>query len=68
LQYGIGELTHTLIQQDLVDELRFLVFPVAVGKGQRIFETFDKTPLKLIETKTFNTGVLALHYQPVKNS
>jgi dihydrofolate reductase len=68
LQYGIGELTHTLIQQGLVDELRFLVFPVAVGNGQRIFETFDKTPLKLLETKTFNTGVLALHYQPVKNS
>ncbi len=67
LQYGIGELTHTLIQQGLVDELRFLVFPVAVGNGQRIFETFDKTALKLLETKTFKTGVLALHYQPVKN-
>jgi dihydrofolate reductase len=68
LQYGIGELTHTLIQQGLVDELRFLVFPVAIGSGQRIFETFDKTALKLLETKTFKTGVVALHYQPVKNN
>jgi dihydrofolate reductase len=67
LQYGIGELTHTLIQQGLVDELRFLIFPVAIGRGQRIFETFDKTALKLLETKTFKTGVVALHYQPVKN-
>lgn len=67
LQYGIGELTHTLIQQGLVDEFSFLVFPVAVGSEQRIFETFDKTALKLLETKTFKTGVVALHYQPVKN-
>jgi dihydrofolate reductase len=67
LQYGIGELTHTLIQQGLVDELRFLVFPVVIGSGQRIFETFDKTPLKLLETRTFETGVLALHYQSIKN-
>jgi dihydrofolate reductase len=67
LQYGIGELTHTLIQQGLVDELRFLVFPVAVGSGGRIFDTFDKTALKLLETKTFKTGVVALHYGLVKN-
>lgn len=66
LQYGIGELTHTLIQQGLVDELRFMVFPLAMGSGQRIFETFDKTALKLLETKTFNTGIVALRYQPVK--
>jgi dihydrofolate reductase len=68
LQYGIGELTHTLIKQGLVDELRFMVCPVAVGSGKRIFETFDKTPLKLLETKTFKTGVVALHYQRVKNN
>jgi dihydrofolate reductase len=67
LQYGMGELTHTLIEQGLVDELRFMVFPVAIGGGQRIFETFDKTPLKLLETKTYKTGVVALRYQPVKN-
>jgi dihydrofolate reductase len=66
LQYGIGELTHTLIKQGLVDELRFMVFPVVVGSGQRIFETFDKTPLKLLETETFETGVVALYYQPEK--
>ncbi len=68
LQYGMGELTRTLIEHGLVDELRLLVFPVAMGSGQRIFETFDKTALKLLETKTFETGVVVLHYQPVKSN
>lgn len=64
LQYGMGELTYTLLQHGLIDELRLLVYPVAVGSGKRIFDTLEKTPLKLLETKTFNTGVVALHYQP----
>jgi dihydrofolate reductase len=68
LQYGIGELTRTLIQQGLVDEVRLLVFPVVMGGGQRIFETLDKTALKLLETKMFETGVVVLHYQPVKTT
>jgi len=66
LQYGIGELTQTLIRHGLIDEIRLLVYPVVVGSGQRIFEKIDQTRLKLIETKTFATGVVALHYQPVK--
>ncbi len=64
LQFGIGELTHTLIEHGLVDELHLLVFPVAIGSGERIFEKIDKTSLKLLDTKTFSTGVVALHYQP----
>jgi dihydrofolate reductase len=64
LQYGIGELTRTLLQHGLVDEFRFLVFPVAAGSGERIFEKLDQTPFKLLDTKTFDTGVIALHYQP----
>lgn len=64
LQYGCGELTYTLVQQGLVDELRFLVYPVMVGVGGRVFENIDQTKLKLLDTKTFSTGVVALHYQP----
>jgi dihydrofolate reductase len=64
LQYGAGELTHTLLQHGLIDELRFLVYPVMVGSGQRIFDTIDVTIMKLLDTKTFSTGVIALHYQP----
>jgi dihydrofolate reductase len=64
LQYGVGELTHTLLQHGLVDELRILVFPFTYGEGPRIFEQMGVNTLKLLETKTFNSGVVALHYQP----
>jgi dihydrofolate reductase len=68
LQYGIGELTYTLLQHSLIDELRFLVYPVVMGGGGHMFETIDKTALKLLETKTFSNGVLVLHYQPVNKA
>jgi dihydrofolate reductase len=66
LQYGSGELTRTLLQHGLVDEFRILVYPVAVGGGQHIFENIEKFPMKLLEAKPFSTGVVALHYQPLK--
>ena len=65
LQYGVGELTHTMLKHDLVDELRLLVFPFTFGKGPRIFESMDINTLKLLDTKTFSSGVIALHYQPL---
>jgi len=65
LQYGSGELTHTLLEHGLIDEFRLMVFPVAMGAGQRLFENIQKVPMKLLETKTFSTGVAILHYQPV---
>jgi dihydrofolate reductase len=66
VQYGIGELTHTLLQHGLVDEMRFLVYPFVLGNGQRIFENVATTTLKLLDTKTFSTGAVALIYQPQK--
>ena len=66
LQYGSGELTRTLLQHGLIDEFRLMVFPVAVGTGLRVFENIQKVPMKLLETKSFSTGVVILHYQPVK--
>jgi dihydrofolate reductase len=66
LQYGSGELTHTLLQHGLIDEFRLMVFPVAVGTGLHVFEKIEQTPMKLLESKTFSTGVFILHYQPVK--
>ena len=68
LQYGVGELTHTMIKAQLVDEFRFLVFPFASGEGPRIFEKMGVNKLKLIETKTFSSGVVALHYEPQKTA
>ena len=64
LQYGCGELTYTMIEAGLVDELRFLVYPVTVGEGARIFEQVAKTPMKLLSSQAFSTGVIAHHYEP----
>ena len=66
LQYGSCELTRTLLQHRLIDEFRVMVFPVAVGAGLRVFENIQQTPMKLLETKTFSTGVVILNYQPVR--
>jgi dihydrofolate reductase len=65
LQYGVGELSDTLLKAGLVDEICLLVYPVTIGKGERVFENIGKTTLKLLNSKTFDTGVIALTYQPV---
>jgi dihydrofolate reductase len=64
LQYGVGELTRALLKAGLVDELRVLVFPFAFGDGPRIFDQMGVNRLKLLKSKTFSSGVVALHYQP----
>jgi dihydrofolate reductase len=64
LQYGIGELTHTLVENGLVDELRLMVYPVVISEGTRIFEHFMRVPMKLLSTKPFPSGVLLSKYQP----
>src|SRR6476661_8597444 len=68
LQYGVGELTHTMLKHGLVDELRLLVFPFAFGEGPRIFEHMGVNTLKLLDTKMFSSGVIALHYQPQQSN
>jgi dihydrofolate reductase len=64
LQYGVGELTHTMLKHGLVDELRIVMYPFAFGEGPRIFEQMGINTLKLLETRTFSSGVVALHYEP----
>jgi len=64
LQYGVGELTHTLLKHNLVDEFHLLVFPFTFGEGPRIFERMGVHTLKLLDTRTFSSGVTALIYQP----
>jgi dihydrofolate reductase len=68
LQYGVGELTHTMLKHGLVDELRILVYPFAFGEGPRIFEHMGVNTLKLLDTKTFSSGVVALLYQPQQSA
>jgi dihydrofolate reductase len=66
LQYGVGELTHALLNHGLVDEFRVLVFPFVFGEGPRIFEHMGVHTLKLLETKTFSSGAVLLSYEPTR--
>ncbi|MDA1743133.1 dihydrofolate reductase family protein [Bacillus paranthracis] len=67
LIYGSGDLTQTLMQHDLIDEYHFIVNPVIVGSGKRLFkDQSNTTALKLIETRTTSSGVVILSYQPEK--
>ncbi len=63
--HGSAMLTQTLLEHDLVDELRLMVFPVVLGSGKRLFgETSDKKPLRLVDSKMVGDGVAILVYQP----
>jgi dihydrofolate reductase len=63
--HGSPELVRYLLQQDLVDELRLAVFPVAVGKGGRLLDGLDQMRhLELVDVDRTGQGVLVLTYQP----
>src|SRR5918998_5980444 len=66
LVFGSGELVRTLMEHDLIDEYRLMVFPVVVGKGKRLFEDTQETKaLKLVDTRQVGPdGVLTFTYQP----
>jgi dihydrofolate reductase len=64
LVYGSAKLVHTLIQHDLVDRYRLLVYPVVVGKGKHLFNDSTTVTLKLLESQFLSSGVLALVYEP----
>ena len=68
LQYGVGELTRTLLERGLVDEVRMVFYPIAVGAGPRIFEHMGVNGFKLLETKAFESGAVAHHYKPEKTA
>ena len=61
--HGSRQLAQTLLENDLVDELRLMVFPVVLGKGKRLFgETSEKKTLKLQSSRTVGDGVVILVY------
>jgi dihydrofolate reductase len=62
---GSGTLVGSLLRDNLLDELRLLVHPIVVGSGKRLFDDLGgQVPLKLVDAKTFSTGVLYLTYAP----
>jgi len=64
---GSGQLVHTLMQHNLIDEYQLLVFPIVLGSGRRLFRAGSvKTALRLVDSKTTKSGVVILSYQPVK--
>lgn len=66
---GSGTLVQSLLQQDLIDELQLMVFPVFLGVGKRLFPEGSNTKvLKLVDTKPFSTGMVMLSYQPETKS
>jgi dihydrofolate reductase len=63
LVFGSGDLVHTLLQHDVIDEFRLMVFPVILGSGKRLFrDGIATSALQLLETTTFSSGVTVLRY------
>jgi dihydrofolate reductase len=62
---GSAQLVQGLLERELVDELRLMVFPVLLGEGKRLFgDVSEKKPLRLADSKTLGDGIALLTYEP----
>ena len=67
--YASYQLGRTLIEHDIVDELRLFVFPIMVGAGARLFaETAGKKPFRLAASQTIGSGLVFLNYEIVRDA
>ena len=66
--YASFRLVRTLLEHDLVDELRLMIYPVVLGAGERLFgEISDKKPLRLLDARIVGGDLAFLTYEPVRN-
>lgn len=56
-------LVHTLIEEDLVDEYRLHLYPIALGGGKRLFQTGKRLDLQLVESSALPNGVVYMRYR-----
>ena len=66
--YASFQLLPTLLEHDLVDELRLMIYPVVLGAGERLFrETSDKRPMRLVDIRAVADDLAYLTYAPVRD-
>lgn len=66
--HGSATLVQTLMQHDLVDRYRLLVYPVVLGQGKRLFQDGSTATLKLLKSQSLSSGVAALIYEPARSA
>ena len=63
---GSGDVVNQLLRQDLIDELRIMLYPIVLGGGKRLFRDGMKKSLRLAKTNELGNGVVVLSYEPAR--
>ena len=64
IMFGSPTVTHSLMEENLIDDYWLMINPILLGKGIQLFKNLkDSIKLKLLTSKTFASGVICLHYE-----